>query len=85
MGRIGEAVAHRLQPFGVSRTLYWGRSEKPELKQRLPNAEFAASLDTLLAESDFIIVCCALTPQTKELFDYAAFSKMKKTAVSNQN
>lgn len=81
MGRIGEAVAHRLQPFGISRTLYWGRSEKPEVKQRLPNAEFTASLDTLLTESDFVVVCCALTQQTEGLFDYAKFSKMKTTAV----
>ena len=40
MGRIGEAVAHRLKPFGISRILYWGRREKPELKERLPSAEF---------------------------------------------
>lgn len=79
MGRIGEAVARRLIPFGIRRVLYWGRSEKPQLD--LPNAEFSASLDKLLAESDYVVVCCALTPETKNLFRYEKFSKMKSTAI----
>lgn len=82
MGRIGEAVAHRLKPFGVSRILYWGRREKLELKERLPGAEFKSELNDILSEADFIIVCCALTPETKEMFNYEAFKKMKKNTVS---
>lgn len=82
MGRIGEAVAHRLAPFGIRRIMYWGRQEKPDVEKRLPMAQFTGSLDTLLAESDFVIVCCALTPETRELFNYDAFNKMKDTAVS---
>ena len=78
MGRIGQAVAKRLEAFGVNRVLYWGRKEKPELQGK---AEFS-SFDKLLAESDYIVACCALTPETAEMFDYNAFSKMKKTAVS---
>ena len=78
MGRIGEAVAQRLKPFGVSRILYWGRREKQNLSV---DAQFKSSLDDLLVESDYVIVCCALTPETKEMFNYAAFSKMKKSAV----
>ncbi|KAG2228073.1 hypothetical protein INT45_009119 [Circinella minor] len=81
MGRIGEAVAHRLKPFGVSRILYWGRREKPELKERLPSAEFKSELSDVLSEADFVIVCCALTPETKEMFNYEAFKKMKKNTV----
>ncbi|KAI7849976.1 D-isomer specific 2-hydroxyacid dehydrogenase [Circinella umbellata] len=77
MGRIGQAVANRLRAFGVDRVLYWGRSEKPELKGQ---AEFA-SMDQLLKESDYVVACCALTPETKELFDYDAFKKMKDTAI----
>ena len=78
MGRIGQAVANRLRAFGIDRVLYWGRSEKPEFKGQ---AEFA-SMDQLLKESDYVVACCALTPETKELFDYEAFKKMKDTAVS---
>ncbi|CDH56395.1 glyoxylate reductase hydroxypyruvate reductase [Lichtheimia corymbifera JMRC:FSU:9682] len=81
MGRIGEAVAHRLAPFGIRRIMYWGRQEKPDVEKRLSMAQFTGSLDTLLANSDFVIVCCALTPETRELFNYDAFNKMKDTAV----
>ncbi|KAI8142797.1 D-isomer specific 2-hydroxyacid dehydrogenase [Fennellomyces sp. T-0311] len=77
MGRIGQAVAHRLRAFGIDRVLYWGRGEKAELKGK---AEFA-SMDQLLKESDYVVACCALTPETKELFNYDAFKKMKDTAI----
>ncbi|KAI9317577.1 D-isomer specific 2-hydroxyacid dehydrogenase [Dichotomocladium elegans] len=77
MGRIGQAVAQRLRAFGINRVLYWGRGEKAELRGQ---AEFA-TFNELLSESDYVVACCALTPETKEIFDYAAFSKMKKTAI----
>ncbi|KAG0750473.1 hypothetical protein G6F62_003682 [Rhizopus arrhizus] len=79
LGRIGEAVAYRMKAFGISRIIYSGRKRKPEAEDKL-NAEFV-SFDTLLAKSDYVIVCCALTKETRHLFNYEAFSKMKKTAV----
>lgn len=78
LGRIGLAIAQRLKPFGVRRLLYSGRSEKPQAAQ--VNAEFVA-MDQLLSESDFIVVSCALTPETQGLCDKTFFSKMKNTAV----
>lgn len=83
MGRIGEAVARRLEPFGVKRTLYWGRQQKPDAEARLATATFEPDLDTLLSQSDYVIVCCALTPHTREMFTYDKFAKMKKSAVSH--
>ncbi|KAL0097260.1 D-isomer specific 2-hydroxyacid dehydrogenase [Phycomyces blakesleeanus] len=79
LGRIGEAVASRLKAFGIGEVLYWGRNKKPVVEAKL-NAKLV-SMDTLLADSDYIVVCCAMTPDTKELFDYEAFSKMKKSAI----
>jgi glyoxylate/hydroxypyruvate reductase len=76
MGRIGQAVAHRLKAFGIDRVVYWGRNEKPGLKDFV-------SFDELTKESDFVIACCALTPDTKEVFNYDAFKNMKKNAVSH--
>lgn len=38
-------------------------------------------MDTLVSESDFIIMSCSLTPETQGLCDKAFFSKMKNTAV----
>lgn len=38
------------------------------------------SLDTLLAESDFVCLCCALTPETHHLIDAEKLARMKPTA-----
>lgn len=80
LGRIGEAVAHRLKAFGIGNVVYSGRTEKPEA-QRALNAKFV-SFDDLLKQSDVIAVCCALTKETENLFNYNAFKKMKKSVVS---
>lgn len=37
-------------------------------------------LDTLLRESDFVAVCCALTPETRHLISAARLALMKRTA-----
>ncbi|XP_063985558.1 glyoxylate reductase/hydroxypyruvate reductase-like isoform X2 [Diachasmimorpha longicaudata] len=78
LGRIGLRIAEYLKVFRVSRILYTSRSEKPEA------AVFGGehvTLDTLLGESDFVIVTVALTSDTREMFDKSAFGKMKKTAI----
>uniref|UniRef100_A0A8C4QIH4 Glyoxylate reductase/hydroxypyruvate reductase n=1 Tax=Eptatretus burgeri TaxID=7764 RepID=A0A8C4QIH4_EPTBU len=79
LGRIGCAVAERLKPFGVERFLYCGRQPKPEKADRL-GAHFVP-LPTLLAESDFVVLCCSLTPETREMFAEDAFRKMKNSAI----
>lgn len=44
------------------------------------NAKFV-SFNELLMQSDFVIVCCALTPSTTGLFNLEAFKKMKRNAI----
>ncbi|XP_004545458.1 glyoxylate reductase/hydroxypyruvate reductase [Maylandia zebra] len=78
LGRIGMAIAQRLMPFGVKRLLYSGRTAKPHAAE--VNGEFVP-LDTLVSESDFIVVSCSLTPETQGMCDKSFFSKMKPTAV----
>lgn len=39
------------------------------------------SFDELLKRSDFVIVACPLTNETKNMFDKAAFEKMKNASV----
>ncbi|XP_069699628.1 glyoxylate reductase/hydroxypyruvate reductase isoform X2 [Periplaneta americana] len=77
-GRIGQAVAQRLQGFGVERILYTSRSEKREAKGL---GATLSSLENLVEVSDFIIVTCALMPETTGLFSDALFDKMKPTAI----
>ncbi|KTF95136.1 hypothetical protein cypCar_00008772 [Cyprinus carpio] len=38
-------------------------------------------LDTLVRESDFVVVSCSLAPDTQSLCDKTFFSKMKKTSI----
>jgi len=47
---------------------------------RLPAESRPASLDELLAKSDFVVLACPLTPQTRYLMNYETIAKMKGTA-----
>lgn len=78
-GRIGQEIAKRLKPFGPSKIIYYNRSEKPQAAKEIGATR--VSFDELLSQSDFISVSCALTPETKEIFNETAFKKMKNTAV----
>lgn len=73
-GRIGQQVAKNLGGFDVGKIIYTARTEVASCAQRV---EF----DELLLQSDFLIICCALTDSTKNLFDKNAFLKMKKSAI----
>lgn len=78
MGRIGAAVARRARGFGM-RVLYHSRSRKPALEFAL-ECEYR-DLDSLLAESDFVSLHCALTPETRRIIDAAALRRMKPEAI----
>lgn len=78
MGRIGEAAARRAKGFDM-RVLYHNRSRKPEAEM-----EFGfqyAELDTLLKESDFVLVFAPLTPETTNMIDEKELALMKETAI----
>lgn len=78
LGRIGQMVQKMLTPFGVSKFLYHGRNRiSPDLEA---GAEYQSFPD-LLKRSDFVIATCALTEETKNLFDKKAFGLMKPTSV----
>ena len=81
LGRIGIATAHRLKPFmGINgKIIYSGRTDKPEAENL---GAIKVDFDKLLRESDVICVCCSLNEETKGMFDYDAFKKMKRNVVS---
>ncbi|PIK37196.1 hypothetical protein BSL78_25970 [Apostichopus japonicus] len=79
LGRIGAAIGERLLSFRVSKILYSSRSPKEETAAKL-GAEFV-SFDKLLKESDFLIVSCALTNETRHIFNAQTFKMMKKSAI----
>ncbi|CAH0725534.1 unnamed protein product, partial [Brenthis ino] len=78
LGGIGQAIIKRLKGFDVAKFIYSGRTDKPEAKslgaERVP-------LETLLKESDFVILCCPLTKDTKHLINNETLKMMKKTSV----
>lgn len=78
-GYIGKAVAKMLRGFEC-RILY----HKPTRLAAQEEAELGvahADLPRLLAESDVVSLHCPLTPQTRNLIDFAALSSMKRSAI----
>ncbi|MCH7697938.1 MAG: D-glycerate dehydrogenase [Chloroflexi bacterium] len=77
-GAIGQAVARRARGFDM-RVLYNSRTARPELETGLGCTYVA--FDELLEQSDFVTVHVPLTPETRHMFDTAAFQRMKTTAI----
>lgn len=79
LGDIGKETAKRVKAFGanvlaVKRTV----SECPPYVDRLYTIE---QIDTVLAESDFIIMALPLTADTEGFLDAERLSRMKKDAI----
>lgn len=77
LGRIGAAVARRARGFGMN-VLYNSRRRNEKAEAEL-GAQYA-SLDDLLAESDFVTIHTTLNDASRHLMDKRHFQKMKKTA-----
>ncbi|WP_428486212.1 2-hydroxyacid dehydrogenase [Rhodopila sp.] len=79
LGAIGKEVARRVQGFGCT-VLYHTRT-------RLSDAEEAArgvshrGLEDLLVQSDFICLCCPLTPQTRGMIAAPQLAMMKPGSI----
>jgi glyoxylate reductase len=78
MGRIGGAIARRAGGFAMP-ILYNNRKRVDETVERDLGARYA-SLDDLLRQSDFVVVSCALTPETRHLISERELGLMKNTA-----
>src|SRR5260370_36884966 len=76
-GRIGMAVARRASGFAM-RLLAYNRTPKPEAEKY--GVKFV-SLEELRAQSDFISIHAALTPETRGMISEAQFLKMKTGAL----
>ena len=73
-GRIGRAVAQRAHGFGM-RVLYYGRREVADFPGE------RATLNELLAASDFISVHVPFTPETEQMFNAELFAGMQPHAI----
>lgn len=77
-GRIGQAVAKMASGFGMTILAY---DRSPETKDTHGLDVRFVNMDTLLAESDFVTLHVAYSPETHHLIDAEALRKMKPTAI----
>jgi D-3-phosphoglycerate dehydrogenase len=77
LGRIGVCIAERAKGFKM-KLLYYDIVRKDEIEKKF-GVEFEP-LETLLRDSDFVTISCALTEQTKGLIGEEELKKMKDTA-----
>lgn len=79
MGRIGGAVAKRGHlGFGMN-IIYHNRSNNSYAEKELMAKK--VSLDTLLSESDFVLMMAPLTKETYKFFGEREFRLMKRTGI----
>ena len=75
VGAIGAQLAGAAQALGM-RTV--GLTRRPEA---LPSGVTAVDKPTLMRESDVIVLCCPLTPQTRGLIDAQALALARPNAI----
>jgi len=81
LGSIGVEIAKRMKAFGM-RIVAIKRHPSAELKEKL-GIDFLGSLkdlDSILTESDFLIISVVLTPETRRIMGKREFGIMKETA-----
>lgn len=78
-GAIGQNVARLLRSFGC-KILYTKRTPLAADDATAPGA-IHATLDEVIETSDIISLHCPLTPQTQNMIDAKALSRMKRTAI----
>lgn len=76
MGNIGRALARLLVPFGVKLLAHSPHADKSTLA---PEVEMVG-LDELMARSDLVCVCIAVTPQNRQVVNERTLGLMKPTA-----
>jgi phosphoglycerate dehydrogenase-like enzyme len=79
LGNIASETIRLLKPFDVARFLAFDPYIQPERATRL--GVESVPLDELLRQSDFVLVNCPLTPQTRGLMSAREFALMKPDSV----
>ncbi len=81
LGAIGGEVARLGRAFGM-KTIATRRSARAgDRSDRVDTLYGPEGLDALLRDSDVIVLCAPATPETEDLIDAGALSKLKPSAV----
>lgn len=75
MGDIGSAIAKRAQ-VSKMKVVYHNRHQRKDDAEL--GVEYMPTLESLLAEADFVVVAVTLNPSTKHMFNEVAFAQMKQ-------
>lgn len=78
LGRIGKAMVQRAKGFNM-KVIYWNRTRLPDAEESELGVTFGTR-EEVLAQSDFVSLHVALTPETTHLIDAAGLAAMKSTA-----
>ena len=78
MGKIGRALAKRMNPFGLN-IIYNNRQAINPSEEELLKAKYV-DFNELLAASDYLCVLAPLTEETQNRFSDGEFARMKKGA-----
>ena len=78
-GRIGLAVLRRLKPFDVDLHYYARHRLAPEVETDL-GLTFHETVESMVSVCDVVTINAPLHPQTRNMFDDAMLSKMKRGA-----
>lgn len=79
LGRIGMEIAHRARAFGM--TVLAANRTRRDGDHDVDRLVGLDALPTMAAEADFLIVCCALAPETQGLVGAAVLDAMRPAAV----
>ncbi len=80
MGRIGSAVAKRLNILGV-KIFYHNRKRLSKKIEKIYNTKYQEDLDVMLSTSDIITIHCPYTPETFHLLSRKRLKLLKKTSI----
>ncbi|NPC58104.1 2-hydroxyacid dehydrogenase [Caenimonas soli] len=76
LGNIGRSVARLLQPFDVKVLAYSPHADPDSV----PAGVQLASLDEVMARSDLVCICIAVTPSNRQLVNERTLGLMKRSA-----
>lgn len=78
MGRVGQVMAKRARGFGME-VHYYNRNRLPDALEQ--GATYHASVESVLAVSDFLSLHCPATPETTGLMNTERFAMLPDGAV----
>lgn len=80
MGRIGMEIAKRACGFEM-RILYYNRHQKNKEEEDRVGATYVPSLENLLSQSDYVVLCAPASKDTHHMMGAEQFKAMKCTGI----